>query len=203
MGLEAQEPGGSHGNARATRAGYERQDLGDADDQGARCGHVIHVSDRHAQSVGEKQDDTEAQHGPTDDFRRAPGIDDVVIGGQPARDDNGNRADDQIDCQAAGLGAAAAHQVQQSGEHLSHVTPEINDDGQQRADVNGDIKGQSLVGPIGQNGDQDKMARRRDGEEFCDPLDDGQCDDMKQAQKDLSDGSGCGRACFAEVVYCL
>ena len=65
----------------------------------------------------------------------------------------------------AGLGPIA-----DAFEHVEQIAAEIEEDGNQAAEMHGDVEGQSLIGPAGQQRDEDKVTARADRQEFGEAL---------------------------------
>ena len=81
-----------------------------------------------------------------------------------------------------GVGVAlAARGAQQSADHRGDIAPKIEDHGKHGADVNGDVHGQTLIGPAGQHRHQRQMAGGTDRQKLGQALDNGENDDLCKA----------------------
>jgi len=75
------------------------------------------------------------------------------------------------------------------GDDLHPVGGEVDEDGEEGADVEGDIEVECLGIPAEQPGGEVEVCRAADGQEFGESLDDGQDNDLRQWHK----SSGCGK----------
>ena len=78
--------------------------------------------------------------------------------------------------------AAAGEGAEPRANHREKLAPEIGDDGEQRADVNGDVEGEALVRPAEEMRHQHEVAGARNRQELGQALHDGENDRLNRIQ---------------------
>src|SRR5690606_35343357 len=135
-----------HGDARAADAGHQGQRLRQPDQYGVGDLQVLQLADGHADAVGDQQHDGEDDLRPGDDLHQSQLVGDGVL--QQEAGGAGGQGGQQHQAHEPGAGIAAARgQAQGAQCHAGDVAPEIEADGQQGADVAGDVEYQFLAGP--------------------------------------------------------
>ncbi len=79
---------------------------------------------------------------------------------------------------ASGVMPAARQRAEPGARHREQLAAEVGDDGEQRADVHGDVEGEPLVLPAEQVRHQHEVARARDRQELGQALDDREDDGL-------------------------
>ncbi len=142
---------------------------------------MLDAAHGHAEPVGGVEQEAEAQRRPGDDRRVAQQLDGVAVD-HDAEGDDRQGGDDQVEGEARAAAAATEDQAPGPGEDQHDVAPEIEGDGEQGADVDGDVDEEALVRPAGDRRHQDQVRGRADGEELRDALDEGQHRDVDEWQ---------------------
>ena len=73
---------------------------------------------------------------------------------------------------------AVSLKKQATAQQARDIVTEEHDNGQQRAEVHGDVECQPLILPLHEVRDQDEMARARNRQELGQSLDNGEYDDL-------------------------
>ena len=129
-----------------------------------------HVGDQHENAVEDRV--------PGDDGDVALEIGIAELLEDDAEGDGRDGGEHDIDGELALLGDLALEQLERAAGDVPDVAPEIDENGQQRAEMRQDIGELALVGPMHQLGDQDQVARGGDRQELRDPLHYGKHDDL-------------------------
>ena len=79
--------------------------------------------------------------------------------------------------------------------HRRERGAEVDDDGRQRAEVDGHVELEPLVGPVREVGHEYQVPRARDRQELRDPLDDGEDDDLQRIHETRPAIRGNPRVC--------
>jgi len=176
--LEAQEAGGGHGDPRTARAGDQRQCLRHADHQGARQRHIGDGLGLRAIGVGDEHQEPEQDRVPGYDGDVAIEIGDAELLEGNAEHHGRNGGDDDVEGEATIVGDLAAQQHEPAGDKAPHIAPEIDENRKQGAEMHHHVGENALIFPAGQCRNENQMPRRRNGEEFRDPLHHGEHDDL-------------------------
>ena len=137
----AEEAAGGHGYAGATYAGDQCQGLGEADEERVFEVHILEAVFGLGCAISEPEEDAEDKRCPGNDFNgeKPVGFDEVQ---GEAGDDNGDGADANIEDEACAfvvdLPGEGGFYAAQNGPDIA---AEIEQDGEERADMDGDVKG--------------------------------------------------------------
>ena len=175
---EIQKARGSHGDAGTARPGNKGERLRASDHKSAFQRHVVdgfhllavHVGDKHQHSV---------KHGvPGHDRDVSFKVGDVQLLECVAEEDGRDGPGENVECEPALVGDLAAEEVERSQDKVPDVAPEIDEHGEKRAEMRHDVGKLALVGPTGQERDENEVAGGGNGQEFRDPLNHGKHDDL-------------------------
>ena len=142
---------------------------------------MLHAPDRHAHTIGQVEQDAEADGRPGHDLRvaehRVPQRVDHAAG-----DDNGNRRDHHVEAQRAPEAPVAPSPLpaEPTEDDLPEIPPEIDQDRRQRADMDRHVHHQPLVLPAGDERHQHEVAGGAHRQELGDALNERENDDMKE-----------------------
>src|SRR5690606_24686335 len=193
--IKAQRQGGGHGNARPRGAGNQRQGLGNANDKGLPPTQGRHQQLLRRQPIRQPQHQAKDYGGQGNHQHRAQmGLNEIVKQ-QPGKA-SGNRGQHNQPRQPAFCRGLTLHAVTRPGHHqAAQVVAKIPQHGSQGAHVNGDIKGQPLVGPAKQRRGQNQVRGTGNGQKFRNTLDNGQHNNLQQGQ-----GASCPAGLPARIL---
>ena len=102
-----------------------------------------------------------------------------------AEDGGGDGSGDEVERQAGGgvRKPRLPEAAEEIDEKVDDIPPEINEEGDEGSQVEGDVEGKAGLGPAQEPGDQDQVGGTADGQDFGEPLDDPE-------QRRMSDGHG-------------
>jgi hypothetical protein len=171
--VEADEQRRGDGDARAGNAGNQGEALGDADDQGEFQGDPVHLPVLRAGGVGQGEDNGEADQEARDE--QGAGAEDPLnrlfqgLAGDGGRDGSGDDVKGEPVCR--GVEPPAGHPFAEADAELDDVPPEIEGEGNEGPEMEGDIEGESRLGPVEKPGYENEMGGAADGEDLGEALD--------------------------------